>query len=223
MNLAILYEDNHLLAVNKPPGLLTQASGRDADSIEDQARQYVKRTCGKPGGVFLHAVHRLDAPTSGVVLLARTDKALGRLQQALRERRVGKIYHAVVARRPPADEGRLEHHLRHGDRHAQAIGPAHPEARLAILDYRVLGRAGEGWLVEVSIRTGRYHQIRAQLAAVGAPILGDTVYGAPPLPAYPGIWLHHRRMVVPHPTLRTPLTIEAPYPPGWPASSPPAD
>jgi len=234
MNLDLLYHDNHLLAVNKPAGLLTQPSGTDRDNLEDRAKAYIKEVKNKPGNVFLHAVHRLDQVVSGIVLFACTDKALSRLNADMRARRFEKIYHAVITGSLPKQEGSLRHFLTHGDHRAEVAKEGDPGARECLFDYRVLapgevtrptdggcfvGRVtspGDFTLVEIQLHTGRYHQIRAQLAACGCPIVGDKKYGSPaPLPD--GIALHHTRLKVIHPVRKAEVLIEAPYPNGWPA------
>ena len=214
-SLEILYEDNHLLAANKPPGLLTQPSGTGQDSLEAHAKEWVRRAKGKPGAVFLHAVHRLDREVSGVVLFARTSKALARLNEALRARRVEKIYHAVVDGMPPDEHGTLEHWLTHGSHRAEVVREGASGAKLCTLEYRLIQSTGVLGLVEMRLLTGRYHQIRAQLAAVGCPIIGDVRYGSQT--ATPGrIALHHRRMELDHPVREGRVEIEAAYPAGWP-------
>lgn len=214
--LDVLLEDNHLLAANKPPGLLTQPSGRSEDSLEARAKEWVRHAKGKPGAVFLHAVHRLDRDVSGVVLFARTSKALGRLQEEVRGRRVVKTYHALLERMPPAEDGILEDWLVHGEHRARVVPAGHGGAKLGRLEYRVLKHLGEVVLVEIRLETGRYHQIRAQLAAAGCPVAGDGKYGSrAPTPGR--IALHHRRFEIRHPVRDVTVAIEAPYPKGWPS------
>jgi 23S rRNA pseudouridine1911/1915/1917 synthase len=216
MALDILYEDNHLLAVNKPAGLLTQPSGTSADSLETQAKAWVKQAKDKPGEVFLHAVHRLDRPASGVVLFARTSKALTRMNEEMRTRNILKVYYAVVTGELPAQGGTLAHLLRHSSHRSVEAAPAEQASKPSLLTYRVMKRLGGLSLVEVVLETGRYHQIRAQLAAVGCPILGDTRYGGRTWQSRDGIALHHRRMEFVHPTLKTSVRVTAPYPALWP-------
>ncbi len=214
--LDLLLEDNHLLAANKPPGLLTQPSGRSEDSLEARAKEWVRAAKGKPGEVFLHAVHRLDREVSGVVLFARTSKALGRLQEEMRARRAVKVYHALLERMPPEEEGVLEHWLAHGEHRARVAKAGSRDAKASRLEYRVLKHLGEVVLVEVLLHTGRYHQIRAQFAAAGCPVAGDGRYGSrAPTPGRIG--LHHRRLEILHPVRKVTIAIEAPYPRGWPA------
>ncbi len=212
---AILYEDNHLLAVNKPAGLLTQPSGTDRDSLEEQAKAWIKERYHKPGNVFLEAVHRIDREVSGVVLFARTGKALSRMNEQVRARDVCKIYHALLERRPPKDSDELVHFLKHGSHRADVSRAGDPEAKEARLRYRVLRGISGQWLVEIELLTGRYHQIRAQCAAMGCPIRGDAKYGAREGFDGNGIALHHRRLEVAHPVRGDRLVFEAPYPKSW--------
>jgi 23S rRNA pseudouridine1911/1915/1917 synthase len=208
----ILYVDNHLLALNKPAGLVTQPSGAHEDSLESRAKAWVKQTYAKPGDVFLEAAHRLDRPVSGVVLFARTSKALSRLNESVRQRDLRKLYWAVIEGCPAPAQGRLEHWLVHDSHHARVVPVGTPEARLATLDYTVLKTQGGRTLIEVLLHTGRYHQIRVQLAHSGWPVVGDGRYGA--RTALPGeaIALHHRELTVDHPVKHEPLTCTAPCP-----------
>jgi 23S rRNA pseudouridine1911/1915/1917 synthase len=211
----VLFEDNHLLAANKPPGLLTQPSRSEVDALETRAKEWVRRAKDKPGAVFLHAIHRLDRDVSGVVLFARTSKALSRLNEAIRSRRVEKIYHALVEGLPPEEAGVLEHHLAHGSHTAKVVSATAHGAKRATLAYRALRHVDGLTLVEIRLETGRYHQIRAQLAAAGCPIAGDGRYGSRrPTPGR--IALHHRRLTIAHPVTKADVVIEAPYPAGWP-------
>lgn len=203
--LPVLYEDNHLLAVAKPAGMLTQADRTgDADALEI-ARADVKARHGKPGNVFLGLVHRLDRPVSGVLLFARTSKAAARLADAFRTRRVTKRYLAVVEGTPRGATDEWQTHearLTYGPTGtARVAAPGTPDAVRASLAWRALAAHSGRTLVEVDLHTGRKHQIRAQLAALGAPVVGDLRYGAPaPLADGRGIALHAARLVVPHPT-----------------------
>lgn len=214
MNPDILYHDNHLLAVNKPAGLLTQPSGTERDNLEDRAKAYIKETRNKPGNVFLHAVHRLDQVVSGVVLFACTDKALSRLNADLRAHRFTKIYLATICGTPPQRAGSLRHFLTHDDYRATVTEEGAPGARECLLDYKILKQSGETSLLEIHLHTGRYHQIRAQLAAAGCPILGDEKYGSKVKLPDGGIALHHARLTVIQPVTKNELVIEAP-PPVW--------
>jgi 23S rRNA pseudouridine1911/1915/1917 synthase len=213
--LAVLLQDNHLLAANKPPGLLCQPTEREADSLESRAREWVRRAKDKPGNFFLHAVHRLDREASGVVLFARTSKALSRLNEEIRGRRVEKTYHAWVEGLPPAEEGVLTHWLVHGEHSARIAREGAPGAKRASLAYRALRRVEDLTLLEIRLDTGRYHQIRAQLAAAGCPIAGDGRYKSrEPTPGR--ILLHHVRLAFVHPVRKERVVIEADYPSAWP-------
>lgn len=221
---AVLYADNHLLAVNKPAGLLTQPSGTDRDSLEEQAKAWVKEQYQKPGNVFLEAVHRIDREVSGVVLFARTSKALSRMNEQVRAHNVCKIYHALLERKPPKEADELVHYLKHGSHRAEVCRAGDADAKEARLRYRVIGNViSQGltlMLVEIELLTGRYHQIRAQCAAMGCPIRGDAKYGARQSFGGDGIALHHRRLEVNHPVSGERLIFEAPYPDCWGAAIP---
>lgn len=211
MDVEVLYLDNHLLALHKPAGLLTQPSGTDKDNLEDRGKAFLKDKFNKPGNVFLTAVHRLDAPVSGVVLFARTSKALSRLQEASRNREFEKTYLAWVQGRPPKDEDRLVHFLAHRSRRSEVVGEKDAKAKKSVLTYRLLKKEADRSLLQIQLETGRYHQIRCQLAAVGCPILGDEKYGAVIQYGAPGIALHHRLLVGRHPVSGESITIEAPW------------
>lgn len=208
----IIYEDNHLLAVNKPSGLLTQPSGTTQESLEALCKQWIKEKYHKPGNVFLEAAHRLDKPVSGIVLFARTSKALSRLHASLREKRAFKIYLAIVDRPPGQPEGTLEHYLIHDSHHTRIAGPTTPGAQFARLHYKLRGPKGKGYLVEIQLETGRYHQIRAQLAAAGMPIWGDERYGSQKQLPGNQIALHHHRLEIDHPVTQARLVLEASLP-----------
>jgi 23S rRNA pseudouridine1911/1915/1917 synthase len=219
--LDVLYEDNHLLVVNKPAMLPTMGVEADRPSLIAVAKEYIARKYDKPGNVYLGIVSRLDAPVTGVVLIARTSKAAARLTEQFRERDVEKIYWALVAplspNRPvePA-AGRLVHFLRKDERHRRmhVTGSNAPDAQRAELSYRMLCHEKSGTLLEVALETGRKHQIRVQLSDAGWPIVGDRKYGS--ARTFPlGIALHSRRLTFEHPVRRTPITLEAPLPPAW--------
>ena len=215
-SLDVLYEDNHLLAVNKPAMLPTMGVGDDRESLLTVAKEYVRRMYNKPGNVYLGIVSRLDAPVTGLVLLEKTSKAAARLSEAFRTRRVEKTYLAVVEGVPAESTAVLEHYLRKDERHRKvhATHDACPDAQLARLEYRTLS-AGNGMsLVEVALETGRKHQIRVQLAKIGHPIVGDRKYGSTTLLAN-GIALHAYRLELEHPVRRDPLQLVAPIPRVW--------
>lgn len=210
----ILYEDNHLLVVNKRCGDLVQPDPSGESALEDQIKAFVKRRDAKPGGVFLGVVHRIDRPVSGAVLFAKTSKALTRLNEMIREGRIGKVYWAITEQAPDPYEGELRHYiLRDGKTNrSKAYTSPKGDAKEARLRYRTLGASTNYTLVEVELLTGRHHQIRAQLAAAGCPIKGDLKYGARRSNPDGGISLHSRRMEFMHPVSGEPLLVTAPVP-----------
>lgn len=212
----VLYLDNHLLALNKPCGVPTQPGGASKESMEETARDLIRLTRGKPGNVFLHAVHRLDRVASGITLFSLTGKSLSRMNGLMRANGITRVYHAVITGELPEEQGRLEHFLRHSRFRSVLAEKAHPGAKKAVSRYRLLARKGELSLVEVELETGRYHQIRFQLSAAGCPILGDSLYGSDASYVSNGIALHHRRMEFIHPVRRERISIVARYPESWP-------
>ena len=208
----ILFADNHLLAVNKPAGLLSQDSGTGLCNLEDWAREWVRIDKNKTGNVFLNAVHRIDKAVSGVVLFARTSKALSRLNEDIRKRNCKKTYHALVEGTPGKSSAELVHWLTHEHHRAEVCREGDQGAQRAVLRYRTLKQLGKLTLLEVDLETGRYHQIRAQLAAIGCPIAGDEKYGAGFVSTEKDIALHHAQLEITHPTTREPVAIKAPYP-----------
>ena len=177
----VLYEDNHIIIVNKAPGEIVQGDKTGDTPLSEQVKLYIKEKYQKPGNVFLGVVHRLDRPVSGVVVFARTGKALARLNEMFRTGSVKKTYHAIVANAPQQEAATLEHWLTRNERQNKAY--AHPrevkDSKRAVLDYRAIGHSERYALLEVRLHTGRHHQIRCQLAAIGCPIKGDLKYGAP--------------------------------------------
>jgi 23S rRNA pseudouridine1911/1915/1917 synthase len=194
----VIFCDNHLLLLDKPPGLPTQAEG-GLKSLESWGREWVKKRFNKPGSVFLHAIHRLDKPVSGLVLFARTSKALLRLNEAVRERRVKKTYLARIEGVMENPSGELIHYLLHGDHKASLCSPENPEGKKAILTYRVLEESPSESLVEIDLDTGRYHQIRIQFSAIGHPILGDAKYSSRVKYREGAIALLHKKLQFSHP------------------------
>jgi len=206
----ILFEDNHLFVVNKPAGVLTQPSGTDQPSLEGICKQWIKEKHQKPGNVFLEAIHRLDKPVSGIVLFAKTSKALSRLQESMRNRKSKKIYIALVEGHLKESKGTLEHYLLHDDYRARIASQNEPEAKLARLHYSVLEHKEDDTRIEIELETGRYHQIRAQFSAIGHPIVGDKKYGSKVTFKNDSIALHHARLVIPHPITGALQTFESP-------------
>ena len=214
--LDVLYEDNHLLAVVKPAGLPTMGTPGGVPPLLTLAKEYVKQRYQKPGNVYLGVVSRLDAPVTGIVLLARTSKAAARLTEQFRAHTVEKSYWAVVEGVLEPSEGQLVDWLGHDDRHRRMhiVGPSMPEAKEARLAYRRLSVVKNYSLLEVTLETGRKHQIRLQLSHAGYPIVGDRKYGS--ITAFsPGIALHARRLAISHPTTGERLEFEAAPPASW--------
>lgn len=205
-----IFEDNHLLVLNKPPGLLTQPSGTEQNSLEQQAKEWLKTARNKPGNVFLEAVHRLDKPVSGIVIFGKTSKALSRLNASIREGKSKKIYWGWVEGEDMPDSDQLEHYLIHSNFHAEIVDKHHPEGKKAQLLYRTLERKNGRTLLEITLITGRYHQIRLQLATIGHPIWGDKKYGSIHGLEQEAIALHHSSLSLPHPISKEWLTFEAP-------------
>ena len=212
----ILYEDNHLLVVNKHCGDLVQPDPSGGSALEDRIKAFIKARDGKPGEVFLGVVHRIDRPVSGAVLFAKTSKALVRLNEMIREGRIRKVYWALTENRPEAEEGELRHYILRDGRtnRSKAFDTPRPKAKEARLRYRIVGAGTHYTLLEVELLTGRHHQIRAQLAKIGCPIRGDLKYGAKRSLPGGGISLHSRRMEFEHPVRREPVAVTAPVPAG---------
>ncbi len=220
----ILYEDNHLLVVNKRAGEITQGDKTGDECLTDAYKAFIARRDEKPGKVFLGLPHRLDRPVSGLCVLAKTSKALERLNKMLREGEVHKTYWALCCAKPEPPEGRLEGWLNRNEQQNKsyivapgtAPRPARfPEAKLARLDYRFLQSTDRYHLVEVDLLTGRHHQIRCQLSHLGCPIKGDLKYGAPRSNPDGGISLHARRIRFIHPVRKEEMDICAPLPASW--------
>lgn len=211
----VLYEDNHLLVVDKPPGMSSQGAAPGEPSLVDWSKEYLKRKYDKPGNVYLGIVSRLDRDVSGAIVMARTSKAAARLNEQFRERSVNKIYWAVVEGSPP-QQLRCVDRLRIDDREGRTViaGAGDADAQDAALAFHVLQNLSGMTLVEVALETGRKHQIRVQLAERGWPIVGDKKYGSRrSFPA--GIALHARKLEFTHPTRAETVTIDAACPPSW--------
>lgn len=220
--LDVLHEDNHCLVVNKPAGLLSQGDATGERTLLDEAREYLKTTYSKPGNVFVGLVHRIDRPTSGIVLLARTSKAAARLSEQFRQGTITKTYHAVVEGSCQEDQGEWSDVLLKDDRRnvVEIVPEGTPGGRVGSLAYTVLGRGLGRSLIEVRPRTGRAHQIRTQLASRGLPIVGDRKYGARSTvlaaDGKPRIALHAAGLTFTHPTRKEEIVVVAPWPPDWP-------
>lgn len=210
----VIYEDNHIIIVNKAPGEIVQGDKTGDRTLIDDVKAYIKEKYAKPGEVFLGTVHRLDRPVSGVVVYARTSKALTRLNKMFRDGEVHKTYHALVPSEPRIHEQTLTHYLTRNEKQNKAY--AHrtevPGSKRAVLDVRPLKSGDRVQLVEVNLHTGRHHQIRCQLATIGLPIRGDLKYGAPRSNPDGSICLHARHIEFVHPVSKAFISVDAPYP-----------
>ncbi len=212
-DLSLIYEDNHILVVNKAAGLLVQGDKTGDESLVDIAKLYIKNKYQKPGDVFLGLVHRLDRPTSGVIVLARTSKALTRLNRQFKDRVPKKIYRAVVSGTPKSS-ARLEHYLKKNSSQNKSFhyNEITPNTKHAILHYRHVESLKSYHVLEVELETGRHHQIRTQLAAVGLHIKGDLKYGSKRTNPNGSIHLHARSLQFVHPTNKKEMKFVASYP-----------
>lgn len=218
-NIEVLYEDNHLILVNKPAGVLVQADPSGDVALEDLVKDYIKHEYNKPGAVFLGTSHRLDRPVSGVVLFSRTSKALERVNEMFRERKIEKTYWAVVKEVPEPLEGRLIHYLTKDEEKnkSRAFDKEVRGSQRCELTYKYLGGSNSFHLLEVKPITGRHHQIRAQLAKIGCHIKGDIKYGFPRTNEDGSIHLHARMLEFIHPVTKEPMRVIAqpPKDPVW--------
>lgn len=210
----VLYEDNHIIIVDKSSSEIVQGDKTGDTPLVDTVKEYIKQKYQKPGNVFLGVVHRLDRPVSGVVVFARTGKALTRLNEMFRTKDVHKTYWAIVTKQPPRPQGELVHWLVRNERQnkSYAYDKEVPQSKQAILDYRLIGSSDRYFLLEVDLKTGRHHQIRCQLSKMGCPIKGDLKYGAPRSNPDGSISLHARRIRFIHPVSKKEILIEAPLP-----------
>jgi len=211
----VLYEDNHIIVVNKQSGEIVQGDKTGDTPLSDIVKVYLKEKYNKPGNVFLGVVHRLDRPVSGVVLFAKTSKALPRLNKLFAEHeKVKKTYWAIVANKPAQENGTLTHWLTRNEKTntAKAYDREVPNSKKAVLDYRLIAASERYFLLEITLHTGRHHQIRCQLAKMGCPIKGDLKYGAPRSNPDGSICLHARHLELEHPVSHELLSITAPVP-----------
>ena len=210
----VVYEDNHIIIVNKQSGEIVQGDKTGDRPLSDIVKEYIKEKYHKPGEVFLGVVHRLDRPVSGLVVFARTSKALTRLNKMFAEGEVHKTYWAIVKNAPRQPEGTLEHWLVRNEKQNKSYAYDHevPHSKKAILKYQAIGHSDNYTLLEVNLMTGRHHQIRCQLAAMGCPIKGDLKYGAPRSNPDGSISLMSRRVEFIHPVSKATIRVEAPIP-----------
>lgn len=213
-NLQILHEDNHIIVVNKRVGDIVQGDKTGDKPLSEIVKEYIKDKYNKPGEVFLGVVHRLDRPTTGIVVFARTSKALSRLNEMFSKRETQKTYWAVVKNRPSKNEDTLVHYIKRNEKNntSKAHSNEVPDSKLAKLDYKIIRELNSYFALEIDLHTGRHHQIRAQLAAIGCPIKGDLKYGFDRSDPDGGIHLHARKLVFVHPVTKAELEIVAPVP-----------
>lgn len=213
-NLQILYEDNHLIIINKRVGDLVQGDKTGDIPLNELVKSYIKKKYNKPGEVFLGVVHRLDRPTSGVVIFARTSKALSRLNQALRDKIIQKIYWAIVKQTPKKETDTLINYLVKNPKNnkSTAFSTEQRGTKKAILTYKIIEKFDNYSLLEINLETGRHHQIRVQLAQIGCPIKGDLKYGFDRSNKNGGIHLHARKIAFAHPVSKEIIEIIAPTP-----------
>jgi len=215
----VLYEDNHLLILNKPVGILSQMDKTGDLSIIELAAKYIKVKYDKPGEVFIRAVQRLDRPVSGCIILTRTSKATERMSRIIKDRKITKTYHALTTRKPPRASDRLIHHLVKDTSKNKVSVHTRPvtNSKEAILNYQLLSEKDKVYRLEVDLETGRPHQIRAQLRHIGCPIIGDFKYGDKQRQKDKSICLHSHTVKFIHPVRKTEIVVTAPYPnnPNW--------
>lgn len=212
--MTVLYEDNHIIIVNKAPGEIVQGDKTGDEPLSEMVKVYLKEKYNKPGNVFCGVTHRLDRPTSGVVVFAKTSKALSRLNDMFRNGEIDKTYWAIVRNRPPKESDTLVHYLIKNEKtnKSTAYTTEKPHTKRAVLHYKMIASSQNYFLLEVDLETGRHHQIRSQLAHLGCPIKGDLKYGAPRSNADGSISLHARSISFIHPVSKEKIMLTAPVP-----------
>jgi len=210
--LEVLYEDNHLIAINKKSGDIVQGDKTGDAPLSDFVKSYIKNKYNKPGEVFLGTIHRLDRPTSGVVLYARTSKALARMNEQFRNKQVQKTYWAVVDNPPPNTSGNLDNFLQKNEKQNKSYVTKNKEGKHAVLDFKLLKKLDNFYHLEVKPQTGRHHQIRVQLANIGCIVKGDLKYGAKRSNKDASIHLLAQKLEFVHPVTKEPISITAPPP-----------
>lgn len=214
--MTVVYEDNHIIIVNKTASEIVQGDKTGDTPLSETVKQYLKEKYNKPGNVFIGVTHRLDRPVSGLIVFARTSKALARLNDMFRKGEVKKTYWALVKNTPKEPEGELTHYLVRNEKQnkSYAYDTEKPGSKMAVLHYKTIAHSDNYCLLEVDLKTGRHHQIRCQLAKMGCPIKGDLKYGYPRSNPDGSICLHARRVHFIHPVSKEPIDVEAPVPTG---------
>ena len=210
----VIYEDNHIIVVNKTVNEIVQGDKTGDVPLVDKVKKYIKEKYNKPGEVFLGVVHRLDRPTSGIVIFARTSKALSRLNEMFRNGDVHKTYWAITANCPKEDSGILENYLKKNEKLNKSFiaKPQDKEAKKAVLKYQIISKSDRYYLFEINLLTGRHHQIRCQLSSIGCPVKGDLKYGYPRSNPDGGLSLHARKVEFVHPVSKKEISIVADVP-----------
>lgn len=210
-NLQVIYEDNHLIVINKRAGDIIQGDKTGDIPLSEVVKKYIADKYNKPGAVYLGVVHRLDRPTSGIIVFAKTSKALTRLNKMFKERLTHKTYWAIVKNSPPQQQETLTHFLTRNPKQNKSFAYKKeiPESKKAVLDYKVIQKLNNYYLLEIDLHTGRHHQIRSQLAAIGCPIKGDLKYGFDRSNIDGSIHLHARRLCLTHPVKNELLDLTA--------------
>ena len=213
-NLQILHEDNHIIVINKRVGDIVQGDKTGDKPLSEVVKEYIKDKYSKPGEVFLGVVHRLDRPTTGIVVFAKTSKALTRLNELFSNRETQKTYWAIVKNKPAKSEDKLIHYLKRNEKNntSKAHIKEVPDSKIASLDYKIIKELNNYFALEINLHTGRHHQIRAQLQSIGCPIKGDLKYGFDRSNPDGGIHLHARKLVFIHPVSKENMTFVAPIP-----------
>ena len=213
-NLQVLHEDNHIIVINKRVGDIVQGDKTGDKPLSEVVKEYIKVKYNKPGEVFLGVIHRLDRPTTGIVIFARTSKALIRMNELFSNRETQKTYWAIVKNKPQNPEDKLVHYLKRNEKNntSKAHIKEVPESKIASLDYKIIASLQNYYALEINLHTGRHHQIRAQLSAIGSPIKGDLKYGFDRSNPDGGIHLHARKLVFTHPVTKENIEIIAPTP-----------
>ncbi|WP_459211864.1 RluA family pseudouridine synthase [Aquimarina rhabdastrellae] len=213
-NLQVIYEDNHLIVINKRAGDIVQGDKTGDKPLSEITKEYIAEKYNKPGAVFLGVVHRLDRPTTGIIVFAKTSKALTRLNKLFANKETQKTYWAIVKNQPPKKEDRLTHWLKRNPKQNKSYAHTKEvtDSKKAILDYRVLKKLQRYHLLEIDLHTGRHHQIRSQLSSIGCTIKGDLKYGADRSNKDGSIHLHARKLNFIHPVKKEPITFIAPTP-----------
>ena len=209
INIDVIFEDNHLIAVNKKSGEIVQGDKTGDEPLSERVKKYLKVKYSKPGNVFLGTIHRIDRPTSGIVIFAKTSKALSRMNEKFRQNKISKTYWAIVKNRLPKKNDLLEHYLLKNQKKNKSFLSTEEKGKLSILEYNFLNNLNNYFLYEIFPKTGRHHQIRVQLSNMGSPIKGDLKYGAKRSNPNGGINLHAKKIDFNHPVTKENVSIEA--------------